>query len=73
MAIINKMREKMGKLIVLAVGFAIVSFIAADLTGPNSVLFGGQSLEIGEISGEEISLDEFRAQVDDLTYNFTLN
>jgi len=73
MAIINKMREKMGKLIVLAVGFAIVSFIAADLTGPNSVLFGGQSLEIGEISGKEISLDEFRAQVDDLTYNFTLN
>ena len=63
----------MGKLIVFAVGFAIVSFIAADLTGPNSVLFGGQSLEVGEIAGREISLDEFQAQVDEITYNFTLN
>ena len=63
----------MGKFVVAAIGFAIVSFVGADLLGPNSVLLGGQSREIGEIAGQEISFDEYQQQLEELSYNFTLN
>lgn len=72
MAIINKLREKMGRFLVIAVGFAIMSFILADLMGPNSTLFGNQN-EIGEIAGNTITFDEFQQQVDRMSANYTLN
>ena len=38
----------MGTVIVVAVGFAILSFVLADLLGPNSTLLGGQDNSVGE-------------------------
>jgi len=63
----------MGKVVVIAVGFAIFSFIAADLMGPNSVLLNGQDSVVGEIAGEEITLDEYQKYIEEMVYNFTLN
>lgn len=72
MALINKLREKMGTVVVIAVGAAIVSFIAADLLGPNSTLFGGNRNEVGEIAGETITLQEYQNQIEELRYNYAL-
>lgn len=72
MALINTLREKMGRFLVIAVGFAIMSFILADLLGSNSTLFGNQN-EIGEIAGNTITFDDFQQQVDRLSANYTLN
>ncbi len=73
MALITKLREKLGKVIVGAVGLAILSFVLADLTGPNSVLLGGRDLTVAEISGQEVPLEVYQRKIDELSYNFTLN
>lgn len=62
----------MGTVVVAAVGLAILSFIAADLLGPNSALFGGNDNNVGEIAGEDISYQEYQQQIEELKYNFTL-
>ncbi|MDQ3392854.1 MAG: SurA N-terminal domain-containing protein, partial [Bacteroidota bacterium] len=72
MALINKLREKMGTVVVIAVGFAIVSFIAADLLGPQSTFLGGPKNDVGEIAGEEIKIQEYQEQIEELKYNYSL-
>ncbi len=62
----------MGTVVVAAVGLAILSFIAADLLGPNSNLFGGNDNNVGEIAGEDITYQEYQQQIEELKYNFTL-
>ncbi len=73
MALINTLREKAGKVLVIAVGLAIVSFILADLLGSNSVLFGGQSNEVGEIAGTTITYQDFQQRIEDMKNNYVLN
>lgn len=73
MALINTLREKAGKVLVVAVGLAIVSFILADLLGSNSVLFGGQSNEVGEIAGRKITYQDFQQRIEDMKNNYVLN
>ena len=59
MALINTLRNKMGKVVVALIAFAILSFVLADLMGPNSQLFGSDN-EVGEINGKAISIQEFQ-------------
>lgn len=72
MALINQLREKAGRVIVIAVALAIGSFILADLLGPNSSLFGNDN-SVGEISGETISIQDYQQRVEEMKYNYTLN
>jgi peptidyl-prolyl cis-trans isomerase D len=73
MALINKLREKMGRVVAFAIGFAILSFILADLMGPSSFIMGGNNRNIGEIAGETITLDEYQAEIEALVANYTMN
>src|SRR5690606_9521614 len=73
MALINTLREKAGKVLVIAVGLAIVSFILADLLGSNSVLFGGQGNAVGEIAGSQITYQDFQQRIEDMKNNYVLN
>ncbi len=66
MAIINTLREKMGKLLVVVVGLSIMAFVLTDLLSNNSSLFGGNSQFVGEIDGQEISQEQFANIVDNL-------
>lgn len=68
MAIINTLREKMGKLLVVVVGFSIVAFVLTDLVSQNSSLFGN-SRNVGEIDGEEISQEDFSTMVQNAQRN----
>jgi peptidyl-prolyl cis-trans isomerase D len=72
MAMINKLRNKAGTLIVGAVGFAIVSFVLADLLGPNSSLFGGQDNSVGVIAGQTVMAPEYRGTIDIMSDKFAL-
>jgi peptidyl-prolyl cis-trans isomerase D len=72
MALINKLRNKMGTVIVVAVGFAIISFVLADLLGPNSSLFGGQDNSVGEIAGQTVMVQEYQTAIDVLSDKFSL-
>jgi peptidyl-prolyl cis-trans isomerase D len=62
MAIINTLREKMGRLLVVVVGISILAFVLTDLAS-NQNLFGGARI-VGEIDGEEITQEEFSAMVE---------
>jgi peptidyl-prolyl cis-trans isomerase D len=72
MALINTLRNKMGKFIVAAVAIAIMSFVLADLLGPNSSLMGGGN-DVGEIAGHDVSLKEFQNTVQERENNYILN
>ncbi len=72
MALINKLRNKMGTVIVAAVGFAILSFVLADLLGPNSTLLGGQDNSIGEIAGQTVMVQEYQGAIDVMSDKFAL-
>lgn len=72
MALINTIREKMGTLVVIAVGASILAFVIADLLGPQSTLFNDVDRTVGEIAGEEISIEEFQAKMDQLEAQFVL-
>lgn len=69
MSIINTLREKMGRLVVVVVGFSILAFVLTDLA-TNQNLFGGGARIVGEIDGEEISQEEFSAMVDNAMRNY---
>lgn len=71
MALIGKLREKMGIGVVIFVFVAISAFILGDLLGKNSVLLGDNS--VGEIAGRSISLDEFQAAVQEREANYVVN
>lgn len=73
MALINTLRNKMGKVVVAVIAIAILSFVLADLLGPNSTLFGGNDNTVGEIAGESIQLPEFQALVEQQESNYIMN
>ena len=71
MPIINTLREKMGRLVVIVVGFSILAFVLTDVLSNNSSLLGrGNNPDIGEISGETISYQDFSNLVENRRQNF---
>jgi len=68
MAIINTLREKMGKLLIVVVGLSIVAFVLGDLLGQNSTLLGN-GRNVGEIDGEEITQESFATMVQNAQRN----
>lgn len=72
MAVINTIREKMGTFVVVLVGVAILAFVIADLLGPQSNLFSDVDRTVGEIAGEEVTLEEFQNKMDELEAQYAL-
>lgn len=73
MALINTLRNKMGKIVVAAIMITMLSFILTDLIGNSSLLNGGQDLEIAEMDGQTITNPEFQQKVDELSYTYIIN
>lgn len=63
----------MGKVVVAVIAFAILSFILADLLGPNSVLLGGNNTDVGEIAGQTVSYEEYNQVVEQYAANYAAN
>ncbi|MEM8893653.1 MAG: SurA N-terminal domain-containing protein [Bacteroidota bacterium] len=73
MAVINTLRDKMGKVVVGVIAFSIASFVLADLLGPNSTLLGGNDTTVGEIDGQTVSFQDFQTKLEEMSYNYALN
>ncbi len=73
MAIISTLRDKMGKFLVVVVGFSIAAFVLGDILGPNSSIGNQNQNIVGEINGEDIDMIQFNAIFEQLSYNFSLN
>jgi peptidyl-prolyl cis-trans isomerase D len=64
------LRNRMGLILVVVIGFALFAFIAGEVIHYGSSFFHGDSNEIGEVSGEKIAYDEFNKKVEENTANF---
>jgi peptidyl-prolyl cis-trans isomerase D len=74
MALMNTLRNKMGKVVVAAITLAILSFVLTDLLGgQNSVFLGGNDTSVGEIAGEKVEVQEYQLVVDRLIDNYRNN
>ncbi|WP_224995447.1 peptidylprolyl isomerase [Cesiribacter sp. SM1] len=71
MAVINTIREKLGVLVLVFIGLAIGAFILADMFGPNSS-FNAPDRTVGEIAGQEVSVDEFNLKVEELENQYQM-
>ncbi|SDK80298.1 peptidyl-prolyl cis-trans isomerase D [Catalinimonas alkaloidigena] len=71
MSIIQTLRDK-SWIAVVFVLIAMVAFILGDLFGPNSMLLGNNKQLVGEIAGEDVTLQEYQAKVDELTRNMAI-
>lgn len=63
MAIIGSIRNRMGILIVIFVGFALLAFILGDFLTTNRSFIGGNDNSLAVISGEKIDPQTFDAKV----------
>ena len=70
MAIINTLREKMGRLLVVVVGASILAFVLTDVLSSRSSILGSNKQEVGEISGESISQEEYANLVESIKQNY---
>lgn len=70
MALINTLRNKMGKLLVAVVAVAILSFILADFLGQGGF---SEDRTVGEIAGHDISLEEYQNAVDQMENQFMMS
>ncbi len=73
MALINTLRNKMGKIVVFAIAFSILAFIGADLLGPNSAILGGNTNDVGEIAGKTVTLQEYQSKIDEIARDYAIN
>ena len=64
------MRNRMGMILVVVIGFAMFAFIAGEVIHYGGSFFHGDNTTMGEVNGEKIAVDEFNKRVDQNTQNF---
>ena len=64
------MRNRMGLILVIVIGFALFAFIAGEVIHYGSSFFHGDNTELAEISGEKVSYADYDKKVQDNTNNF---
>lgn len=59
MAVIGKIRNQMGILLVVFVGVALIAFVLGDLLSSSQYFFSGDRTTVGSMNGKSIKIDEF--------------
>jgi peptidyl-prolyl cis-trans isomerase D len=70
MAILEKIRQR-SLVLILVIGLALFAFVISDLF--RSQGFGSSKSIVGEVNGTDIKIDEFRADVDQLSRQYGPN
>ena len=70
MGIMGFLRNRMGMILVVVIGFAMFAFIAGEVIHYGGSFFHGDNTTMGEVNGEKIAVDEFNKRVDQNTANF---
>ena len=74
MALMNTLRNKMGKVVVGMITLAILSFVLTDLLGgQNSIFLSGNDRTVGEIAGESVDIEEYQKIVENMKLNYRNN
>jgi peptidyl-prolyl cis-trans isomerase D len=70
MALIKQIRQRTGLAIGVIAGGLILFLLGGDLLSPNSSLLNTNQNIVGEIAGEEITLEEFAQKVEEFKVSF---
>ena len=70
MGIMGFLRNRMGLILVIVIGFALFAFIAGEVIHYGSSFFHGDNTTLAEIAGEKVSYADFDQKVQDNTNNF---
>lgn len=73
MATLERIRSKGGVLVAIMIGFALFAFIMTDLLSSGTSIFQQSEMEVAEINGESISIQEFQARVSEMEEYTRLN
>ncbi len=73
MATLEKLRKRSGLLIAVVVGLALLAFILGDLARSGRSLFRKQKLEIAEIEGKSVPINEYRRKIEEVTNIYKQN
>lgn len=73
MATLERIRSKGGVLVAVMIGFALLAFILTDLLSSGNSIFQRSQMEIAEIDGESVSIQEFQARVSEMEEYTRLN
>lgn len=73
MAVFIDIRNKLGPILVILIGFSLVVFILQAALDSNSSLLTGNRDVVGVIDGEKIHYNDYIAKVEDMITSFKLN
>src|SRR5579872_2574833 len=72
MAVIGRIRKRVGLLLVF-IGGSLFLFILGDVVTSTNGLFGRNTTTLGVVGGEKITYPEFQRKVDELTETYKTN
>jgi peptidyl-prolyl cis-trans isomerase D len=70
MGIMGYLRDRMGTILAVFIGFALLAFVAGEVIKSGSSIFRDSNSEIGEVNGSTISYKEFNDRLDMSTKQF---
>jgi peptidyl-prolyl cis-trans isomerase D len=70
MGIMGFLRERMGKILAIVIGVALLGFIAEEVVRSGSSFFRGDANDIGEVNGEKITYVKFNERLEQSTQQF---
>ncbi len=73
MATLQKLRNRMGVLVAVVIGMALLAFILGDFLKSGSQVLNKKKYEIGEIDGKSISYVDFETRVQNSVENYKRN
>ncbi|MGZ3836437.1 MAG: SurA N-terminal domain-containing protein, partial [Mucilaginibacter sp.] len=59
----NYLRERMGRIVAIAIGLSLFLFILIDVVQKGSSFFSSDRDELGQVAGQKISYTDFQAQL----------
>jgi len=70
MAIMGYLRDRMGKILAICIGFSLLAFIIGEVLRSGGSFFREDRNLLGEVAGERIALDEFNKKVEQNSAQF---
>jgi peptidyl-prolyl cis-trans isomerase D len=73
MAVLEKIRSRMGILVSVVIGISLIAFILTDMFSSGSSVFSDNQFEIAEISGKSINVKEYEEMINQLSDVYKFN
>jgi len=73
MATLQRLRNRMGIVVAIVIGMALIAFILGDFLKSGSQMMNSKRFEIGEIDGKSINYQDFQDRVENSVENYKRN